>query len=388
MKQAQEFVKQTMVESQKNEQQQCVDHTSVLNMIQTSIWKYNNDNGMYDHLSDGRAVVVYGDEWTITSYAPLPTDDNNDYTYERLTLGDYQSYIPEDWLRILPDGWEDTDVTFIQKFLSTDPREHLPTSVWHSMPLPLMRLLSPPGNSIAIPKPPETIMSKNNHLGSCWAMAGSNGKITLRLRKQMTTIKSVTVDHYPGIPSAHQESYADNINQSAPRFIKVIGYPPCADEDRDALDCIKLGFDKMKPLDLGSFEYNPVPTIDDPFEDYGNASKPRRSSQTFKLRPKPGTDVDDMMYDNEDVMHEDDADDDNDDDDNEKGKIKEDGMFGGGSCSATKPSCGSEVIGEDEEESENIMEALTIASISFIIDENWGNEDFTCIYRIRVHGST
>ena len=380
LEQAKAYVTQTLEERRNDDEddKKCVDHTNALNMVQTSIWKLENDDGLYDIFSNGNgAVVIHGDEWTSSSYVPqaqqLPKvkedydngdDDDDD---KRVTLGDYEQYMPEDWERLLPEGWKDVDVTFIRKFLSTDPRKQIPTSAWHSMPLPLRKLLSPPGNPIAVPKPPETIMTKNNHLGSCWAMPGSSGKVTLRL-KEPRSIRSVTIDHYPGLPSAHLEQTsngANTINRSAPRFVRVIGYPPCADEDADALECIKLGFDPLKPFDLGSFEYKPVPTIDDMYDEFVDEPNPRRSTQTFVLKPK-------LMKDDETSTEEESADDED--------------MFTGGSCTATKPSCGSDTGLENNDDDQTIVNAPVVASISFVIDENWGNDDFTCIYRIRVHG--
>jgi hypothetical protein len=27
-----------------------------------------------------------------------------------------------------------------------------------------------------------------------------------------------------------------------------------------------------------------------------------------------------------------------------------------------------------------------VKAVSFIVEENWGNADYTCLYRVRVHG--
>ena len=112
-------------------------------MVQNSIWKYSQDGGIYDHLSDG-AVVVYGDEWTSVTYTvssppqSMVGEDNNDE--EIMTLGDYEHYIPQDWARLFTNGWQDMDVSYIYKFLE-DPRQVVPTSFWYSFPLPLKKLI-------------------------------------------------------------------------------------------------------------------------------------------------------------------------------------------------------------------------------------------------------
>ncbi len=368
---AKESVKKIVEENKQVHNEQCVDYTSAINMVQSSIWEYENDGGVYDYLSDGGGVVVYGDNWTSNSYIPTPASKvSDDIGFDKVTLGDYQQYVPEDWARLLPEGWEETDVTFIHKFLRTDPRSNIPTSLWHSIPLPLKKFLSPPGNLIALPKAPETIMNKNNHLGSCWAMAGSSGKITIRLKEPMS-LRSLTIDHYPGLLSAHKEPNADKINQSAPRFITVIGYPPCKDEDKDTLDCIKLGFDRLRPLNLESFEFHPVPSIDNSFEDNAFEPKPRRSSQRFSLKLA-------HTRDNENIGEEEERGKGIDKESNNKLGTGEEG-FSSGSCSAVKPTCGSENV----EISETTMPR--IASFTVVVDENWGEEDFTCIYRIRAH---
>lgn len=195
-------------------------------------------------------------------------------------------------------------------------------------------------------------MSNNNQLGSCWAMTGRNGKVTLRLNHPIS-IQSVTVDHYPGLPSAHDyiKESEEEINKSAPRSIRLVGYPPCRDEDEKSLDCMKLGFDKSQPIKLGSFEYKPVssnPLRNDGIDDFesDNDHSARRSTQNFTLNPVES------------------------------------------SCSVTKPTCESGLGGNDEIDvnETNQKQLPVVAAVSLVIDENWGNDKFTCIYRIRVHG--
>jgi len=157
--------------------------------------------------------------------------------------------------------------------------------------------------------------------------------------------------------------------------VRAVGYPPCKDEDRDSFSCIKYGFDTdtSAVIDLGSFEYKPVPrvhptSVDNLIE--GNeidGNYPRRSTQTFAVG-SGALILDGDVGPNEEKIGEEKEEGDNND------------MFGGGSCSATKPSCGAVY---DSNES---VELPPVAAVSIIIDENWGHEDYTCIYRVRIHG--
>lgn len=337
-----------ILEEERSQDSQCVDTSNALNLIQQSIWKYINNDGLYDHLSNG-AVVIYGDEWTSNSYTVPRSMNEEEEEITQIKIDQMKKYIPEDWERfLLPD-----DISPIFKFIK-DPRKYIPTSFWHSFPLPIKKLLSLHEFS-AISKPPETIMRKNNNFGSCWAMATTSGKITMRLDHPIS-IQSVTVDHYPALESAHDEK-KDAINRSAPRYFHLIGYPLCDDDNKDTLDCIKLGFDKNRPVDLGSFEYkqhkssfgdNSVTESDS--ED---TNEHIRSTQTFILQYQSDK--------NEDEMAE-------------------------GSCSETKPTCSSE-DGDNHDVIQNDQyKSPIVAAVSFVVDDNWGNDAFTCIYRVRVHG--
>lgn len=333
------------------EDRRCLPIVDAFNLVQTSLWKYKNDGGLYDHLSDNGAVVVYGDEWTSSTYRiPSSSKENG----ESITLGDYAHFMPEDWERLLPSGWKDINISSIANFFK-NPSKYIPTAFWHSFPLPVKNLLSPKGGSI-LSKPPETIMNKNNHLGSCWAMAGSNGKVTLRLCNPIS-INSVTIDHYPGLKTAHDiaNDKGDSINSSAPRFVRVVGYPLCDDENKNTVDCIKLGFDKSKPINLGSFEYERVSN------DSQTQYQASRSSQTFTLNA--GHSTGDSCGSPEPSSC---------------GGSYDDGYDSGGSCGSSYPSCG-------DEEDDSDIEMPIVSAVSFFIDGNWGNENYTCLYRVRVH---
>ncbi len=359
----------------------CATKVDALNMVQSSLWKFDNDGGMIDHLSNenGRgASIVYGEEWTSRTYTPPTLSTKTEVKSavpsksKKITLKDYHRYIPEDWERVLPDGWEDLDVTPLYEFFTTDPRLHLPTSLWHSLPGPLAKLISPLGSPV-ITKSPETIMDRNNNLGSCWAMAGSSGKVTVRLDRPVV-VQSITIDHHPGIT-------VNGSSISAPRLMRAVGYPPCKDEDEDSFDCIKYGFDTSEHVELASFEYTPVPpplnvnsaSFGDLSEDgmVGDENYPTRSTQTFAVGSGS------LIANNgKEAAEEEEG--------GEKATGGEENDMFGGSCSAAKPSCGAEVL--DDYDLSQSVEVPPVAAVSIIVDENWGHKYFTCIYRVRIHG--
>ncbi len=56
-----------------------------------------------------------------------------------------------------------------------------------------------------------------------------------------------------------------------------------------------------------------------------------------------------------------------------------------GSCAPPKepddvPSCGGDTSSSDQSERQ------VVSAVSFIVEENWGNHEYTCLYRVRVHG--
>ena len=59
-----------------------------------------------------------------------------------------------------------------------------------------------------------------------------------------------------------------------------------------------------------------------------------------------------------------------------------------GQCTPPKdedsmPSCGDDTQPASLSSSER---RYVVEAVSFIVEENWGNADFTCLYRVRVHG--
>ncbi|KAL7492623.1 hypothetical protein ACHAWT_003292 [Skeletonema menzelii] len=180
--------------------------------------------------------------------------------------------------------------------------------------------------------------------------------------------------------------------ESAPRWVRVIGFPPCHDNDgshaeADDEECDKLGFDISQPIELGSFEYHPV-TGSGNGDDYGRgdvdetstskSDRRRRSVQTFAVKGgkvrDSGTEENGGDGDIPSI--------------NEPELEVEDYEIPAGSCVPPKepddvPSCGG-----DTTSSSHQSERQVVSAVSFIIEENWGNNEYTCLYRVRVHGDT
>jgi SUN domain-containing protein 1/2 len=170
--------------------------------------------------------------------------------------------------------------------------------------------------------PPDTIIKKNTLPGSCWPMSGNSGQITLRLAYPLI-VSSVTLEHVSSLLVPKGE------RNSAPKKVRIIGYPSCEKGD----DCAAMGFDARDGIELAQLEFD----VDGP------------SIQTFEttaavgaLPPKKSVD---------------------------SGSIGDDS----GSCSATAASC-------------SAPQPAEISGITVQVLANWGNPEYTCLYRFRVHG--
>lgn len=241
-----------------------------------------------------------------------------------------------------------------------------------------------------------SIMSRHTHMEGGAEVIDEDADTSLLVGPKYTVrlgypihIDAVSIEHrsFP-LP---QSALAGGMRggESAPRWIKVVGFPPCkegvGDDDGNHLmegeddGCDKLGFDMNQPIDLGSFEYLPV-TVSGREDDYGKREEgdesSRRSVQTFVVKGGKlnGLDSDDVEEDNESETHSDEPD------------LEVDYEIPAGSCTPPKepdeiPSCGG-----DTSSSSDKSERQIVSAVSFIIEENWGNSDYTCLYRVQVHG--
>jgi len=376
---------------------------------------------MVDHLSAGS--VVYGFGWTSDTFEP--SDMRKGKKRHRnvdWTLGDvFGSIIPEDWEQFLPAEWDQYDISFLQDYssysnLKKQIRSMIPHYVWHTLPTAIAGSASSTNTAStgvvgSIPPPPEMVLNPNTNLGSCWPLphrphGEDDGKITIRL-KVPVRVEGITVDHYSGTVSQMDKL-------SAPRSFVVVGYPPCAavvdgeEEEDGGKECRAVGFDVNNPIQLGSFEYKIVPMPVEDEEDEGRDVEtwPTRSIQTFPIGSSSSTSSKEKK--GETISKEDD-----DDDYYTKDELEEDGgNFGNdtpmqqGSCSISScapPEDDDDDDNDDDDDDDNnddeddeddkVVSAKTIdnkypavEAVTIRIIDNWGNPDFTCLYRIRLHG--
>jgi len=208
-------------------------------------------------------------------------------------------------------------------------------------------------DSHAATAPPEAILQPSIQPGSCWPMKGKHGYVTLRLPYPVK-VKAISIDHASKL--LFDNKYE---RTSAPKDIRVFGYSPCwnkketshgddsvhesdyLDEDGDSNnEYVKgvcedgLDFDIEAPIVLHDFEYD----LDGP------------SIQTFHISEP------------EEAINE-------------------------GSCSEETNTCGGG--GDIDSLYDTPQDSLSDKAVSVIrleITDNWGNEDYTCIYRVRIHG--
>lgn len=332
--------------SGKTSKRYCADGEKATKTIYSALSQLTYDTKIKGGLKG--TSIVYGSEWTSDTYE----NNAHDVRDSQITRGHemIRKYITQDWERLFPAGWEDWNLSNISNLIPFLK----PSYIFHSLPSHVISFLKL-HFGVHIEAPVETILSSNNNLGSCWRFPGRNGKVTLRLSRP-TVIKNVTVAHYPWLESAHNPMNFKRHILSAPRFLRMVGYPPCDDDDNDCLDF--QGFDASKPLNLGSFEYKIDPSVidDDDFQDALDDEgefyeTPQSSVQTFIFSAP------------EQIKHEDDED-----------------IFSSASssgCSAVKPTCG----GDDPD-----VESTSVVAVTLYIDENWGFEDYTCLYQVQLEG--
>ncbi|KAL3910621.1 MAG: hypothetical protein SGARI_002032 [Bacillariaceae sp.] len=271
----------------------CPSTQDVVQTVQQALTDYANHDGIgkYDHGQQGAKVVHF---MTSDTFAP---DE------EEATWGDvwWRTYIPEDWENaLLPRGWEDWTV------------KGLPSYLYHSVGF-LNKQVAPP----------ETILQKNTLPGACWPMEGNSGVVTLKLNHPVL-VEEITIDHVSKaiIPAGW--------HNSAPKKVKIIGYPPCNDSDKD---CESLGFDEKTKFDVAEFTYDiEGPSVQTFFSYYGQAMKDvAATTQTEQNGEQDG------------------------------------------SCSTEAASC-------------TTPPRIYVAGVGVEVKDNWGHTQFTCLYRVRIHG--
>jgi SUN domain-containing protein 1/2 len=182
--------------------------------------------------------------------------------------------------------------------------------------------------------PPETILQSNTNPGACWSMNGTSGKITLRLAYPVQ-VSSISLEHVSHL------LVPEGNTKSAPKKVRVIGYPTC---DHGSTEC-PMGFDVNDPVEIAQVKYDWEGATIQTFE----------AGMTAVTSPE-NHDIDGAILAEEDEEEEEDDD------------------LPPGSCSIKAPSCGAPPqIGD-------------VAAITVEILENWGNPDYTCLYRFRIHG--
>jgi SUN domain-containing protein 1/2 len=177
--------------------------------------------------------------------------------------------------------------------------------------------------------PPEVVLQKNTLPGSCWPMSNGSGQVTFKLPYPVV-VEEVSIDH------ASVDILPPGWEYSAPKVIKVIGYPPCDEADEE---CLSLGFDKKDPMEISQFTYNIAEAMVQTFDShYGKAMNEIASASPKDDKVLKGSS-----------------------DDNQA------------SCSEEAASC-------------SAPPRISVAGVTLKVLENWGNPEFTCLYRVRIHG--
>ena len=158
-------------------------------------------------------------------------------------------------------------------------------------------------------------------------MEGSNGQITFKLSTPVV-VESVSIDHVSSniIPEGRYKS--------APKRLKIIGYPSC---DEIEANCGAVGFDLSDPIDIALFEYDVKGPGVQTFES--------AYAKAMASLPEPPL----------------------------KKKDEQSGLGSRSDSCSMQTSC-------------SMPPRVGIVAIEVKVLENWGNPDFTCLYRVRVHG--
>jgi hypothetical protein len=347
--------------------------------------------------------------------------------YSNYPLGNIRQYLPQDWERTI--DWMYHRFSSRKKWDDYTPRGAMdaivPDYVYQSLGF----------GELAQTAGPEVVISSkggmSKQLGYCYPLSMhpdddpalsyisridsfdgdesvssllTGAKFTIRL-SQPIYIDAVTLEQksFPISKMALEAGLKGG--ESAPRHVRVVGFPSCSDTEDE--DCVTRGFDVTNPIDLGSLEYQRVTVSGQEDDDEGAKMRRKRSVQTFAVKGgtwKPQTGSDEALETPETSVAEtsqcsfDDLEcnakqlqpqqPDNAELDPLAKALAAQG--GGGECKPNyedmqaAPSCG----GDDD--ISNAPSASSnrnaVAAVSFIIEENWGNSEYTCLYRVQVHG--
>ena len=135
-------------------------------------------------------------------------------------------------------------------------------------------------------------------------------------------VESISVDH------VSSKIVPKEKRDTAPKRLKIVGYPSC---DEMKSNCGAVGFDLGNPIDIADIEYDVEGMSVQTFESH--------YAKAMASVPKPK--FDDIQTDS-------------------------------GSCSV-QASC-------------STPPKISVTAIEVKVLENWGNPDYTCLYRLRVHG--
>lgn len=240
-------------------------------------------------------------------------------------------YMPQDWEKwFLPHNW----TAYPHKLLT-----NIPSHIFHSLGL----------YRWARSAPPQAILQDSLFPGHCWPVAmdtmssSPRPRVTILLKQPTTIVDAITVKHV----ARESLEQADVQLRSAPKRLYVYGYAPCPTDA--SASCLGLGFDESTAKLLTEIVYD----IENKDGNVQSFDIPTR------LIASGGNNT--VSNGNKDIssahLHTDEE------DDNE------------GSCSTVKA------------ESSFGSGGLThVAAITVEIADNWGNSDYTCLYRISVHG--
>jgi hypothetical protein len=262
------------------ERDECISVNTAAEEVMSLLVKLTQDGtGLYDHVQEG--TIVH--EHTSETFAPSPVP--------QLTLGGvwWGRFVPEDWEKLLPGGWQLWNVG-------------LPPFLAHTFGL---------NQGIGV-APPEVILDPTVLPGACWPLRGGAGFVTIRLPYPVE-ISSISIEHASHILL---KELGETYYTSAPRKIKAYGLPTCGE------GCNGIGFDKRSAALIAEFEFNP--------------RDPGILTVAVSNKSPDGT------------------------------------------CTASGVSVGACSAPPSKFE--------TFAGVEFVVENNWGNVDYTCLYRLRVHG--